>query len=274
MTQGSWYHDRRAVNSGSLRGRSLLAQYWGMPTPSSPLIAVLWDFDGTLADTRRRNFNVIRRLLAEAVGTSTAGFPCLRSPEEYDRVNRVYGNWRELYHHEFGLTDEETDRVGRLWTAYQLRDETPAHVFEGIATVLAALHFLPHGIVSMNGRDQIARSLREANLQDEFQWIVGWEEVHIRRQKPEPDGLLACLARVSDADEGVVMYVGDHETDVRCAVNASKALSARGTGIRIVPVAAHFTGVPAEVWGHPPDYAAGHPHDVIDIARRILDNGA
>src|SRR5574341_602414 len=39
----------------------------------------------------------------------------------------------------------------------------------------------------MNGRPQIARSLREANLHERFACIVGWEDVDIRRQKPEPD---------------------------------------------------------------------------------------
>jgi phosphoglycolate phosphatase-like HAD superfamily hydrolase len=237
-----------------------------------PLTALIWDYDGTLADTRRRNYNVVRRILAEATGGNPDAIPALRSPEVYDAVNRGYLDWRDLYVHEFGFSDEETDRLGRLWTRYQLADDTPAPVFDGIGTVLGALRFLPHGVVSANGRSQIARSLREANLHEEFRWIVGWEDVPIRRQKPEPDGLVGCLERLTGLAAGVVLYVGDHETDVRCAENARRAFALRGCEIRIVTVAACFTRSDgAAAWSSRPDYTAAHPHDVIDIARRVYD---
>lgn len=234
------------------------------------MAAVIWDFDGTLADTRRRNYHVVRRILAEVAGRRVEDLAALRSPEAYDRVNRSYANWRDLYTQEFGFSQEETDRVGRAWTRYQLEDDTPAPVFEGIATVLAALRFVPHGVVSMNGRPQIARSLRDANLHEQFAWIVGWEDVDIRRQKPEPDALLDCIGRLTGFGPGVVLYVGDHETDARCAANARRVLADRGHDVAIVTVAAGFTGPPdVEHWSIQPEHTALHPHDVIRIARGL-----
>lgn len=248
-----------------------------MAGPSRPpdlvpgrLTAVIWDFDGTLVDTRTRNYNVVRRLLAEAAGRDPATIPALASSEVYDRVNRSYRNWRDLYEGEFGFTAEETDRLGRLWTRYQLADHTAAPVFEGIGTVLAALRFVPHGVVSMNGRDQIFRSLREANLYDAIHSIVGWEDVDIRRQKPDPDGLLACIERVTGFAPGVVLYVGDHETDVRCAAAARQALAAAGRAVGVVSVGARFTGG-TDGWPEAPDYLVRHPHEVMDVARRIAE---
>ncbi len=235
------------------------------------LSAVIWDFDGTLVDTRRRNYNVVRRILAEVAGRRLEGIAALRSPDVYDQVNRSYANWRDLYTREFGFTEEDTDRVGRMWTRYQLEDDTPALVFDGIATVLAALRFVPHGVVSMNGRHQIARSLRDANLHEQFAWIVGWEDVDIRRQKPEPDALLDCIERLTGFAPGVVLYVGDHETDARCAANARRVLAERGRALSIVTVAAAFAGRPdVERWSIPPDHTALHPHDVITVARRCI----
>jgi len=128
--------------------------------PSRPLTAVLWDFDGTLADTRARNYQVVRRVIADATGKPADHLPALRSREAYDRVNHSYANWRDLYTREFGFSEEETDRVGRLWTEYQLADQTPAPVFRGVRSALAALAGIP--------------------------WL---EDVDIRRQKPEPDGI-------------------------------------------------------------------------------------
>jgi phosphoglycolate phosphatase-like HAD superfamily hydrolase len=236
-----------------------------------PLTAVIWDFDGTLVDSRRRNYNVVRRIIAEVTNRPLEAFPALAEWQLYDRVNRSYANWRDLYRCEFGFSEDETDQVGRMWTRYQMDDDTAAPVFDGVATVLAALGFVPHGIVSMNGRHQIARSLRDANLEDRFRVIVGWEDVDIRRQKPAPDGLLDCVRALTAHAPGIVLYLGDHETDVRCAHNARAALAERQIPVEIVTVAVSFTGASEpDGWAHRPDFRARHPHDVMDIARQAL----
>jgi len=231
---------------------------------------IVWDFDGTLADTRRRNYNVVRRLIAETTGRALDGIPALASPEIYDQVNRRYFNWRELYAQEFGFNEEETDRLGRLWGAYQLKDDTPAEIFEGIGEVLAGLRQARHGIVSQNARDQIARTLAGARLAEHFRVIVGYDEVDIKRQKPEPDGLLACLKELNELAPGRALYVGDHETDVRCARNAQRVLAARGFAVEVVSVAACFDGhAGPSAWTHQPDHVAWSPYQVVEIARRL-----
>jgi HAD superfamily hydrolase (TIGR01549 family) len=230
---------------------------------------LIWDFDGTLVDTRQRNYNVVRRLLGESSGRTLDDIPALASPEVYDEVNRRYFNWRELYAKEFGFDDQETDRLGRLWSSYQLKDETPAQVFEGIAEVLAALREVDHGIVSQNARDQIARTLAGARLAEHFQVIVGYDDVDLARQKPEPDGVLACLEQLNALGPGRVLYVGDHETDVRCARNAQRALASRGVALEIVSVAACFAGnAGTAAWTHQPDHVAWSPREILAIALR------
>jgi HAD superfamily hydrolase (TIGR01549 family) len=235
--------------------------------PVVPLAAVIWDFDGTLVDTRRRNYSVVRRLMADVTGAPADTIPALASLDHYDRVNRRYVNWRDLYRREFGFSEAETDRVGMLWSEYQLNDTTPALPFDGIPHVLEAIATVPHGIVSQNARGQIERALHESNIKQHFGFVVGYDGVPLDRQKPAPDGLLACIEELTGMRGGRVLYVGDHETDVRCAHNANDALRERDVPITVQSVAASFLN-PDEPqhWSSRPDFIARAPHDLIAIA--------
>jgi hypothetical protein len=98
--------------------------------------------------------------------------------------------------------------------------------------------------------------------------------VDIRRQKPEPDGMLACLAQVTDGGPGTVLYVGDHQTDVHCAARANEELARRGRDIRIVPVLACFAGpVTWDHWTYRPAFTARRPRDVVGVAGRFRGLG-
>lgn len=233
------------------------------------IAAFIWDFDGTLADTRLRNYNVVRRLLEDEFGAAPDHLPALRSFQTYDEIQRRYPNWRDLYVTEFGFSETDTDRLGRLWSAYQLRDDTPVEVFEGIAELLGILGPVRHGIVSQNARDQIRRTLERAGIASHFRAIIGYDSVHIARQKPDPDGLLACL-EVLEAVPGHVLYVGDHETDVRCARNAQRMLAARGTAFHVVSIAAAFDGRDEHgAWEMQADFVAQTPVEIVEIAREL-----
>ncbi|MDH3496688.1 MAG: HAD family hydrolase [Gemmatimonadota bacterium] len=236
----------------------------------APLAAFLWDYDGTLVDTRRRNYTIVRRLLAEATGRPADRFPALRSLEIYEQTQRRYVNWRDLYTREFGLSDADTDRLGSLWSDYQLRDDTPAELFAGIADVLAALAGVPHGVVSQNARTQITRSLERAGIARYFRSVIGYDSVHIQRQKPEPDGLLACLDELAIAGPARVVYVGDHETDVRCARRAARVLADRANPIEVLSIAVCFgDGCDHEVWDAQADYVVRTPGEIPAVALEL-----
>ena len=235
-------------------------------TASRPLSAVLWDFDGTLVDTRSRNLRVNRRIIGEITGRPWSEFPVMRSQAVYDVAQRGAANWREFYRAHCGLTDDEIDRAGARWSGYQLEDPTPTPLFDGVAAALGGLDGLPQAIVSQNARDTIEALLAGHGLGDRFPCIIGYAEVAMARQKPAPDGLLAALDQLTGMAPGVALYIGDHETDIRCADEANRELAARGTELRVRSVAALWgDGASDRDWTVRPDHRAASPADVVAL---------
>src|SRR5262249_55112877 len=78
-------------------------------------------------------------------------------------------------------------------------------------------HNVRVGIVSMKFRYRIEEILRRSQLDDAVDLIVGGEDV--KRQKPDPEGLLLGLARLGVSCESA-LYVGDHLLDAEAAKRA------------------------------------------------------
>jgi beta-phosphoglucomutase-like phosphatase (HAD superfamily) len=94
--------------------------------------AIIWDYDGTLVDTRQKNLNVTRRIVFEVLNRSLEEFPVLLNIENYQQANTKAVNWRDLYATAFGMSEEQTDYAGSLWTKHQLLDDTEAQFYQGL----------------------------------------------------------------------------------------------------------------------------------------------
>ena len=152
-----------------------------------PVTAVIWDYDGTLVDTRAKNWRITRDIVRHFTGTDPDTIESLSSLDGYTVALHHYYDWRHLYMTEFGMSEETLSEAGRLWTEYQLSDDTVSPIYAGVESVLGKLRDLPHGIVSMNSKGNIERSLGNASLLDRFESVIGYEEVSEARQKPAPD---------------------------------------------------------------------------------------
>ncbi len=231
------------------------------------ITTIIWDYDGTLVDTRHKNLNVTRQIVEAISKKEWKTFSTLATLESYAQANSTVANWRELYTREFAFTNEQTDNAGRAWTEYQQRDRTPTPVIAGVDEAIRDLRAFRHGIVSQNSREAITRVLSASNLMQYFDFIVGYEEVDLRRQKPAPDGLLLCIEKLNGFLAGNVLYVGDHETDARCAFNANDVLRLRNSNVRVMSVGALYAAhTDASDWVVKPDFVARTPNDVAAIA--------
>jgi phosphoglycolate phosphatase-like HAD superfamily hydrolase len=232
-----------------------------------PLRAVIWDFDGTLVDSRRKNLRVTRRLVELLTGRPAESFRPLRSLAAYDAATLRTRNWRELYQRELGLSAAETEEAGRRWGEYQCRDGTHSPYYDGIAELIAAVE-VPQGIVSQNAASEISHSLENAGLGERVSFVVGHESIPFERQKPHPESLVVCLERLTDLDVGTALFVGDHEVDTLCAHATNHELERRGVELRVRSVAACY-GSPSDPsrWERAPHHVA---LDVADL-RRLVD---
>lgn len=235
--------------------------------------AVIWDFDGTLVDSREKNLSVTREIIETITSQSADAFDALASVTSYKAATVRARNWRDLYASEFGFAEGDIDQAGALWTEYQHRDATATPIIDGIHDTLRALDHLPHGIVSQNAKAIISSVLDGSELGDHFHAIIGYEEVAMSAQKPAPDGLLHCIELLTAFRLGCVFYIGDHEGDTLCAAHAKEEVAARGLPVEIVAIAALFEGETTETWSVVPDHEARRPQDIPRIVQRYVAGG-
>lgn len=230
---------------------------------------IIWDYDGTLADTRIKNLNVTKAIISELITGIKIEDTVLNSIENYERANLKSSNWRDLYRNEFNMSENEIDIAGKLWTKYQLEDNTEVRLFEGIDQTVTKLGSFSQGIVSQNSSKIIRQNLDEFNLGIYFNHIIGYEEVDLAKQKPHPNGLLSCISKITNKKKDItILYIGDHITDIECVHNANKK-----TGEKTVfsVLLNHSNNKTWKEWNLKPDYIAIRAADIADIVSILMN---
>ncbi len=229
------------------------------------LEAILWDYDGTLVNSVPKNIDITKSILSivapHLTGNNLPRY--LLSESAYHEANHAAKNWQELYRDYYGLTESEMLKAGSLWAEHQESNQTEVHLFDGIDIVIEQFSNLPHGVCSQNSQLNIWNVLKRNGVDKPFQAVVGYDDVDSNSQKPHPFGGIKCLTNIFDEVENkLVMYVGDHEADVKFAKNIEEAL---GDGSKVISVAAAYSGADPDGWSVKPDYIASCVSDLKGI---------
>ena len=170
--------------------------------------AILFDWDGTLADT----LGAIYRANVEVMAALELPF----DPAIYRR--HFAPDWRVMYER-LGVPADRLEEANERWWA--ALDETDTVLFPGVPEMLqqfaAAGH--PLGIVTAGRSDRVGAELRLHGIEPLFGAIVYGDDGGA--QKPDPAPLRAALATLGVAAQPFAStYVGDTPDDMRMAVAA------------------------------------------------------
>ena len=73
-----------------------------------PIKAILWDYDGTLADSSKKNIEVTLEILRRFIPDVDENVPeALASRTSYQDAYGKMSDWKELYRTCYGLDDEQ-----------------------------------------------------------------------------------------------------------------------------------------------------------------------
>jgi len=228
--------------------------------------AILWDYDGTLVDSARKNMAVTVEVLRHFDKNIESHLPeALQSYENYSKANHFYKNWRDLYMYCFHISEKDLDEAGRLWTPEQIKNPVIPDMFQGMNQLLHTLKPIKMGICSQNSRQNIKETLIHYGVNHCFEMVIGVEEVSGIEQKPNPAGFIKCLQGLEiPLKESKVIYIGDHSEDVVFGKNA-QAISA-DSGLQVICIAVDFLGQDhLGEWRTEPDYRAGSISELKDI---------
>lgn len=183
-------------------------------TAPSPYEAVIFDLDGTLADT----IPTVARLYSQVLHQYTGRHWTLAELLQY------FGPPEDIIFER--ITNDKTLSATMLAEYYRLSDAhgTEFRAFAGIAELIAELKACGVRIgVFTSGVTAAAHiRLRHAGLLDFFETIIGGDQV--TQYKPHPEGLLRLLDQFA-VEPSAALFIGDSPLDVQ-AGRAAGAVTA------------------------------------------------
>lgn len=211
--------------------------------------AVLYDFDGTLADTTELVMECYRHTMQRHLGEVPPAEEWLRG----------FGTPLEVQINRFARSAAERLDMLDTYRCYQEEQaERLVRPFEGALETLDAL--LTRGfalaIVTSRHRESTLRGIDLCGLTDRFREIVTPEDV--ASPKPHPEPVLHALKRLG-VEPAEAVFVGDSPHDMAAGREAATETAAALWG----PFARE--ALEAER----PTHLLHHPSDVLDVVGRI-----
>lgn len=189
------------------------------PDPLAAVEGVLFDVDGTLADSVGLFYEMSLEVFREA------SLPPPERERVYELMSRGEPNpWPKLFPPDHPGVDELVTRVvgerRHLWMQRYFYETEPHDGLEVVPRLAAAGFKL--GIVTSSQRD--LPFIHRWGIHHHFEAVIGREDVS--QHKPHPEPIVRCLELLGLAPDAAV-YVGDSVVDVHAA---------HAAGVRVVGV--------------------------------------
>ncbi|MEG4119384.1 HAD-IA family hydrolase [Microcoleus sp. N9_B4] len=207
---------------------------------------IIFDFDGTLADTIDILLSISNRLSVE-LGFKSA------TKEQIAQLSNLT-SWQLLQYS--GISIFKFPLLIRMLKA-ELRSEIPnIQLFPGIKDVLLDLKTLGFqlGIITSNSRENVLGSLEKNGLQDTFTFIYSGSTFGKHK-------VINRWLKTEHINAKEVVYVGDEIRDIEAA---------RKTGIKVIAVAWGFNSQQA-LAAHHPDFLIQRPQELIEIMSNLRE---
>jgi len=196
-----------------------------MPSAPTPLIerldAVLFDFDGTLADTIPHILSSFQHATKEVLGAA---------PSDEELLFHVGIPLLE----QMRLLADDEEPAQRLLTTYREYNrrthDDMVNLYPGTLEVLEAIHerCIPMGVVTSKGTPMAMRGIGLFDLGRFLSVIVTADDVPLHKPDPFP---VVHAAAMLEVDPARVAYVGDSPADVASAVGAGATAIAATWGV-------------------------------------------
>ena len=201
---------------------------------------LVWDFDGTLADSMRAGLDLYNRLAPE-LGVKPVADPAAARAMSHRQFMRSHGIrfWR-------------LPRLVRRFQAAAAAEADKLRLFPGLAAVLADLRGrgVRHGVLSSNSEGNIRRALAANGVENLFAFVVGCPRLFGKGRA------LRRLLRADGTDRRHVLYVGDEVRDLEAA---------RGAGVDAAAVTWGFHAEPV-LRAAGPEYVVQDPRELLAVA--------
>lgn len=207
---------------------------------------VVWDFDGTLADSLPTATAIFNRLATEM------GF------EPVGDLSAARSQPTRQFLRQHGISLWRLPRLVRKYHAAAAEEADRLKLVSGLPAVLAALAAsgVKLGILSSNREDNIRRCLRANGAEEHFAFVIGYPRLFGKSKA------LKRIVRAERVERGDVLYVGDELRDVEAAKKVGAKVAAVTWGFHTADLLR--TGAP--------DYLVGSPHEIMEIVGAPLSS--
>jgi len=200
---------------------------------------ILWDLDGTIADTE----SLMKRSIEEVLSSKGENQELVKN---YTPKNSPYSFFKNCR-----LDSKECMKI--YWRVFSKNIDDYVELYSHIEEVLSNLHNNDKkmAIVSSLPDRMISSILQTKNISDFFSTIVGYHDT--TKNKPNPDPLNEAFDRMDIQEKKETLYVGDSPDDQKAAENAK--------------IDFYWAS-----WGYFLEEDLSHPLNILDSPKDIIDH--